>query len=201
MKEEQDYIQDIKEMRTIMERSSKFMSLSGLASIIAGLYALAGAFIAWRLFDFGTPDFYNAPGNLIRVILLALVVLALSVGTAFLLSRKKAKKRGERVWNATSRRLLYTTAVPLITGGLLILIFLSQSLTGLLIPCSLIFYGLALYNASKLTYEEVRSLGIIQIILGLLSAWIAGYALIFWALGFGVVHIVYGIYLHNRYER
>ncbi|RYY28944.1 MAG: hypothetical protein EOO04_07795 [Chitinophagaceae bacterium] len=201
MKEEQDYIRDIREMRTIMERSSKFTSLSGLASIIAGIYALVGAYISWAVFDYRIDGLQSDPGRITGVIVVALVVLIFSVGTAFLLSQKKAQKKGERVWNATSRRLLNTTAVPLVTGGMLILILLSNSLTGLILPATLIFYGLALYNASRLTYEEVRSLGIIQIILGLLSAWIISYGLLFWVLGFGVAHIVYGIYLHYKYER
>jgi hypothetical protein len=201
MREEQDYIRDIKEMRTIMERSSKFMSLSGLASILAGIYALLGGYLAWGVFDFQTTTLQSEPPGLNNVIFVAIAVLVMAVATAFLLSGKKASKRGERLWNATSRRLLFTTAVPLVTGGLLMLIFVYRSLAGLMIPCSLIFYGLALYNAGRLTYQEVKSLGIIQIVLGLFSVLLVNYALLFWVLGFGVAHIIYGIYLHNKYER
>jgi hypothetical protein len=92
-------------------------------------------------------------------------------------------------------------AVPLIVGGLLILVMISRGLVGLVAPMSLIFYGLALYNASQFTYEEVRSLGLIQIVLGLLGAYFVSYGLLFWAIGLGVAHIVYGIYMHYRYER
>ncbi len=201
MKEEQDYIDDIRQMRTIMERSSKFMSLSGLASLIAGLFALSGAYIAWAVFNYKTAALQSDPQEQYSAYGVAMVVLILSVTTALLLSQKKARKRGERIWNATTRRLLISTSVPLVTGGLLILIFISKSLTGLVIPCTLIFYGLALYNVSRLTYEEVRSMGIILIILGLLSAYFIEIGLVLWALGFGVVHIVYGIYLHFKYER
>jgi hypothetical protein len=78
---------------------------------------------------------------------------------------------------------------------------ISRGLVGLVAPMSLIFYGLALYNASQFTYEEVRSLGLIQIVLGLLGAYFVSYGLLFWAIGLGVAHIVYGIYMHYRYER
>ena len=208
MKEEQDYIRDIAEIRSMMERSSKFLSLSGWAGIIAGIYALAGAYIAYKILYFNPDEIvYNSiqSGELsfsvLKVILLAIAVLVLAIGTAIFLSWKKAKKRGEKIWNATARRLVTNMAVPLTAGGILILIFFSKGLIGLIAPLTLVFYGLALYNASKFTYEDVRLLGIIQITLGLLSSWFVGYGLLFWAMGFGVAHIVYGIYMHIRYER
>lgn len=207
MKEEQDYIRNLAEIRSMMERSSKFLSLSGWAGIMAGIYALAGAWIAWKFFNFnpGEPVYNNqseifAP-SLGNLVFLALIILILSVSTAVFLSSKKAEKKGENVWNPIAKRLLVNMAVPLVAGGLLILILIAKGLIGLVAPCTLLFYGLALYNASKFTYEEVKTVGLIQIALGLISAWFIDYGLLFWALGFGVVHIIYGIYMHYRYER
>ncbi|HEY0677616.1 MAG TPA: hypothetical protein VGD17_04985 [Chitinophagaceae bacterium] len=208
MKDEQDYIRDITEMRSMMERSSKFLSLSGLAGVMAGIYALTGAYIAYKVFSFNPDEIvYSdlqsgtlAPGFL-KVIFLAVAVLVLAIGTAIFLSYKKADKNGERFWNATARRLLVNMAIPLITGGLLILILISKGFIGFIAPFTLIFYGLALYNAGKFTYGEVRSLGLIVIGLGLIGSYYVEYGLLIWALGFGVVHIIYGIYLHYRYER
>jgi uncharacterized membrane protein YidH (DUF202 family) len=208
MKENKDYIRDIAEMRSMMERSSKFLSLSGLAGVMAGIYALSGAYIAFKIFYFNPDEIvYNTiksgsvSSSLLQVVLLAVLILVLALGTAIFLSYKKASKRGEKLWNPTARRLLINMSVPLVVGGLLILILISKGLIGLIAPFTLIFYGLALYNASKFTYEEVRSLGLIEIALGLVSAYFVGYGLLFWALGFGVVHIIYGIYMHYRYER
>jgi hypothetical protein len=208
MKEEQDYIQDIAQMRSMMERSSKFLSLSGLAGIMAGIYALSGAFIAWKIFDFNTTqiDYSNIPSgdlssSLLKVIVLAIIVLILAIGTAIFLSWKNANKTGEKLWNSTAKRLVINMAVPLVAGGLLILILLAKGLIGLIAPFTLLFYGLALYNAGKFTYEEVKSLGLIQIGLGLIGSYFVEYGLLCWALGFGVVHIIYGVYMHYRYER
>lgn len=208
MKEEQDYIQDIAEIRSMMERSSKFLSLSGLAGVMAGFYALAGAWIAYSVLNFNPSDItYGTVSNggnvsgLPQLILLATVILVLAVGTAVLFSHRKAKQRGESIWNATSRRLLASMAVPLLAGGVLTLILIFKNLIGLVAPLTLIFYGLSLYNASKFSYDDVKYLGLIQIGLGLLSSWFIGYGLLFWAIGFGVVHIIYGIYIHIRYER
>lgn len=208
MKEEQDYIRDIAEIRSMMERSSKFLSLSGWAGIMAGIYALAGAYIACKVFNFN-PDAImsgnSGPGSsfpdLLNIILLALAVFILAICTAVYVSYREANKRNEKLWNGTSRRLLTYMGVPLITGGLLILILISKGMTGLIAPLSLLFYGLALYNAGRFTYHEVRVVGLIQIILGLISSYYVEHGLLIWAIGFGLVHILYGIYMHYRYEK
>lgn len=201
MKEEQDYIRDIAEIRSMMERSSKFLSLSGWAGIMAGIYALTGAWIAYSVFGFNPDDIFYSSSNLPEVISLAIVVLILAIGTAIFLSYRKADKRGENVWNATSRRLIANMAVPLVAGGILVLVLISKGFIGFIAPMTLLFYGLALYNASKFTFDDVKFLGLIQIALGLISSWYIEYGLLLWAIGFGVVHIIYGIYIHFRYER
>jgi len=207
MKEKLDYIKDIAEMRSMMERSSKFLSLSGWAGIMAGIYALLGAFIAYRFFNFNKPDEgYSAPGtnniqSLQPIILLALAVLFLAGATAVFFSAKNAQKSGEKLWNATSRRLLINTSVPMVAGAILIIILVLKGFFVFAAPLSLVFYGLALYNGSKFTYNEIRILGLVQICLGLLCTCFIEWSLLFWALGFGLVHIVYGIYMQYRYQK
>lgn len=204
MSEEKDYIRHITEIRSMMERSSKFLSLSGWAGIMAGIYALTGAYVAHRFWSFrpDEPAYASTGGGSVTpLIALALGILVLAIGTAVFLSHKKAHRRGERLWNATSRRLLVHMAVPLVAGGLLIVVLISKGLIGLVAPLTLIFYGLALYNAGKFTYGVVKILGLIEIGLGLIGAYFIGYGLLCWAIGFGLLHIIYGIYIHYRYER
>ncbi|HTM65808.1 MAG TPA: hypothetical protein VL093_05795 [Flavipsychrobacter sp.] len=208
MKQEQRYIEDIAEIRSMMERSSKFLSLSGLAGIIVGIYALVGTYIIYQIFNFhpesilsGEMQSESSSSQSSKVYLLGLGMLVLAVGTAVYLSAKKAAQKGEKAWNASSRRLLVQMAVPLLAGGILILILLAKGMIGSIAPLTLIFYGIALFNAGNFTYREVKSLGIIEIILGLAAAYFMQYGLVFWAIGFGAFHIVYGIYMHFRYER
>jgi hypothetical protein len=208
MKEDKDYIRDITEIRTMMERSSKFLSLSGWAGIMAGIYALVGAYIAFQVLEFnpvettyGAGGYSALPSGFSKVFALAILILILAIGTAVYLSRKKARTRAEKIWNSTAKQLLINMAVPLLAGGILILVFISKGMIDLVVPLTLIFYGLALFNAGKFTYDEVRMLGMIQIVLGLAAAYFVAYGLVFWALGFGVLHIFYGMYIHNRYER
>ncbi len=205
MKEEKDYIQDITEIRNMMERSSKFLSLSGLSGVMAGIYALVGAYIAHQVFHFNPKTLLvsNSPLDFdkLNIIGLASVIMILAIGTAIFLSFKNADKREEKLWNSTAKRMVLSMVVPLLVGGILLLFCIANGIIGLLIPFTLIFYGLALYNASKYTFNDVQNLGLIQIALGLLSTFFIEYSLLFWAIGFGIMHIVYGIYLYYKYEK
>lgn len=201
MSKEQDYINDLAEIRSMMEQSSKFLSLSGWAGIMAGLYALAGAYVAHSILNFNPDSVSYLYYNFGEVILLALGVLFISLITAILFSKKKASDRGEKIWNPTSKRLLASMSVPLLVGGVLIIFYMSNDLYALIAPTSLIFYGLSLYNAGNFTINEVRWMGFVQIALGLINVWFLGFGLLFWSIGFGAVHLVYGIYMHFRYER
>jgi len=207
MSNEEKYISDIQEIRSIMEKSSRFLSLSGLSGILAGIYALIGAYMAYRIFYFSDEIIYSSlsqqavTNNVVKLIILALSILILAIGTAILLSYRRARKTKSPIWDSTSKRLLINLLIPLVTGGILILILFSKGVIGLIAPLTLIFYGLALVNASKYTYTEIRNLGLFEILLGLLSAYYIGYGLLFWAIGFGVLHIVYGTMMYFKYER
>ncbi|WP_029036412.1 hypothetical protein [Salinimicrobium xinjiangense] len=207
MKTEQEYVRDLSEIRSMMERSSKFMSLSGLSGIMAGIYALIGAYIVYRLF-YGnqagiesTGDGQMLQGNITEIFLLAISVLILAIGTAIFLSWKKSQKSGEKLWHSAARRLTFNMTVPLLTGGILIILLLIKGLTEYIAATTLIFYGLALFNASKFTFQELKSLSLIEIGLGLIAFHFTGYELLLWALGFGLMHILYGIYMHLKYEK
>lgn len=207
MKNEKDYIKDLNEIRNMMERSSKFMSLSGLSGVLAGIYAIAAAIIAYTLFNFKIDRLYYTNEELLarglhskNLIFLAISTVILAIGTAIYFSYRNANKKSEQIWNSTSKRLLVNLAIPLFTGGTVILLLIVYNLYGWLAPLTLVFYGLAILNASKYTYDIMRGLGIIQIILGLIAMHFIEYGLLIWAIGFGLVHIIYGIYLHYKYE-
>lgn len=207
MKQVHEYEKDIASIRNMMERSAKFISLSGLSGMLAGIYALAGAVAAYFVVQYPVSPFnyriYSAqePDKLWKLILIAALVLAASLSTGLWLSGKKARKHGIKLWTIASRRLVYNLAIPLASGGVFILIILYTGHFGLAAPASLIFYGLALIQGSSNTFDEVRYLGYSEIILGLVSALYAGYGLIFWAIGFGVLHIVYGAIMYNKYDK
>lgn len=198
---------ELHSIRHLMERSAKFISLSGLSGILAGSYALIGAALGYReVYGFASKMSYrdhyvNEDTVLFKLVVIATVVLLLSVGTAIWLSMRKARKQRQPIWNPASRGLLKAVGVPLGTGGLFILISLVQGTYGITAPACLIFYGLALVAGSEYTYRDVKGLGILQILLGLLAACFPGYGIIFWAVGFGFLHILYGTIMYFKYDR
>lgn len=207
MKEKQDYSQDLASIRNLMERSVKVISLSGLSGVLAGIYAILGAIGAYYIVHYPiSPLNYRIysiqnPDTLFKLLGLAMVVLFASILTGILLSARKAKKINQKLWNNTSKKLVINMAIPLVTGGLFILIMLYNGHFGLAAPACLIFYGLALLQASGNTFEEVRYLGYTEIIIGLISALLPGYGLVFWTIGFGLMHIVYGSAMYFKYDR
>jgi hypothetical protein len=207
MKDIQDYEKDIASIRTMMERSVKVISLSGLSGVLAGIYALAGATAAYFIAHYPLSPFQlriysvNEPEVLWKLLVIAIIVLAASLLTGLWFSARKAKKANIKLWTSTSRQLVVNMAIPLVSGGLFILVILYTNHYGIAAPASLLFYGLALIQASTNTFDEVRYLGFTEIILGLISAAMPGYGLVFWALGFGVMHIVYGSLMYFRHEK
>lgn len=207
MKEIQEYEKDIASIRSMMERSVKFLSLSGLSGVLAGVYALLGSVYVYYLVyypysPFGFRFYYvNEQQIIAHLLVIAMAVLVLSVGTGYWLSVRKGKKLGLTVWNKTSKQLIVDLLIPLLTGGLFILILLSRGYYGVAAPACLVFYGLALIYASRNLYSEIRYLGFTEIAIGLIAALLPGYGLIFWALGFGVMHIIYGSIMHFRYDK
>jgi hypothetical protein len=215
MKEKE--IQDeLSSIRSIMERSSKFISLSGLSGILAGVYALIGAGVAYQFIYTKISEipadidhiptkafFYDSDINAAILFLsaIALLVLIASIGTGIFLTIRKAKQKGQPIFGGTSRTLLFHMAVPLIAGGIFILLLTKNGYYGLVAPTSLVFYGVALVGASSFTFTMVKYLGLCEIALGLIAAFLPIDGLLFWAIGFGVLHIVYGSLMYFKYDR
>jgi len=198
------YIEDLKDIKQMMNRSSKFISLSGMSGIAAGILALVGAYLAFQTIyaDQNYLVYRQASlssENLLNLLIIALMTLILSIGSGIFFTTRKAKKNKQKLWDSQTKNLLINLFIPLATGGILCFILLLKGFIGIIAPLTLIFYGLALVNASKYTLQEIRSLGLIEIILGLLGIYFIGYGLILWAIGFGILHIVYGIIMHLRY--
>ncbi len=208
--ENEKYLRDISEIKNMMNRSSRFISLSGLAGVFAGFYAIIGAVIAKVLLsnngadynDFELVSDTSLESDLgFQLFMVAVAVLLLAIGTAVFLTTRKARKNDQKIWDSTSKRLLINFFAPLVAGGIFCLVLLQYGLIGLIAPSMLIFYGLALIHGSKYTFGDLKSLGYANLILGLIATQFMGYGLYFWATGFGIFHIIYGIWMYNKYDR
>lgn len=203
--------EDLQAIREIMERSSKFLSLSGLSGIFAGLCALIGAAFAWFVILGSGSLFYDeylcsvgaSPFNQVTISLTidAIIVLGTAILGAFYFSCRKARKSGQKLWTSSTRRLLWHLSIPLVAGGVFVMILIFRNSVDLVASATLVFYGLALVNAGKFTLGEIHYLGLTEILLGILAGIFVSHGLLFWTLGFGLMHIVYGTVMYYRHER
>ncbi|MBR9921066.1 MAG: hypothetical protein GYB31_09520 [Bacteroidetes bacterium] len=206
-------LETLSEIRSMMERSSRFISLSGLSGVFAGCAALVGSALTYFYLDtmpFGESRHYYAVdpysekwglGFWEFAMITGISVLIIAVAGAIYFTSRKARRKGQPAWNTMSRRLLLNLAIPLIAGGVFILALLRAGVGGLVAPATLIFYGLGLLNASKYTLNDIRYLGVAEVALGLIASFFPGHGLEFWTIGFGILHILYGIILYRKYER
>ncbi|QHL87635.1 hypothetical protein GU926_09370 [Nibribacter ruber] len=207
MNQPQDQLEALHEIRSIMDRSSRFISLSGLSGVFPGLAALAGAAVVKWYFSQRNINFYQDLGqsltqeNVLFLLAVGLAVLVIGFCGATYFTVRNARRNNQRTWDKQSKRLLWNLAIPLAAGGAFCAILIYHGLLYLVAPAMLVFYGLALLNGSKYTISDIRYLGIFEIILGLVASVFVGYGLLAWTIGFGVLHIVYGALVYFKYER
>ena len=204
------YFDDLKTIKKIMEESSRFLSLSGLSGLFAGLIALIGGAVAYILILKSNTlinDEYFMSLSIIetstmraQLFIDAFLVLTLAIGVSIYFSYRKSLRKGLKMWTPVSKRMLINLLVPLLTGGFFIIILYIETQWQLIVPAMLVFYGLALVNAGKFTYNEVFYLGLFEILTGLVSAIFPGYGIFFWCFGFGILHIAYGLIMYRKYE-
>lgn len=217
MNDAKQQLEHLAEMRALMERNSRFLSLSGLSGVWAGVCALAGATVvyAWlgiRPFTGNETHYFVLAlqtinwgfGYKTAFVLIAGLVLLTALSGGLFFTRRKARQRGARIWDHTSRRLMAALAIPLAAGGIFCIGLLYSDLPELLAlvaPTTLVFYGLALVNGSKFTLRDVEYLGLSEIALGLLGIFFLGRGLELWTIGFGLLHIFYGAWMFFKYDR
>ena len=213
MSEQNQHLESLRDIKKLMETSSRFISLSGLSGVAAGVCALVSAWIARvEISDsangvdltevrnaYRQPEGYTSLES--RLILLAALTFIVAFCLAFLFTYSRSRKTGVPIWGHVARKVMINVSVPMIMGGLVIWRMIDYGIYGFIAPVCLLFYGLGLINASKYTFSEIRYLGYGQIILGAVNLWMPGYGLYFWALGFGVLHIVYGFLMWWKNER
>ncbi len=213
MKTQEEQLSELKQIRNLMERSSRFIGLSGFSGIAAGTCALIGAFILYRYlnavpFEGDYLNYWKAVHSQKWSVGYRTFLFLDGAGTALAaiifgvyFTMRKANKKGQSIFDKTAFRLLFNMAIPLITGGVFCLALLYYNLIFLIPASTLVFYGLALVNGSKFTLHEVQYLGFSEIILGLVALFVVNYSIEIWALGFGILHIIYGAFMYFKYEQ
>ncbi len=208
MDSNRQHLKNLTEIRSLMERSSSFISLSGLSGISAGIIGLIAAYILhiklFRFMDYSKSPMISAQMReefILFGITVSAAVLIITFLAAIFFTARKAKKNGYPVWDGSAKRLVVNLFIPLVTGGVFCLILIYQYFDWLVLPSMLVFYGLALLNAGKFTLSEIKWLGVSEIALGLASMLFLNDAIYFWGAGFGLLNIIYGLVMYYKYEK
>ncbi len=218
MNKQNQPIETLQDIKAMMDRSSRFISLSGLSGVSAGICALTGAWFARGVIansgvinyrtetvnnleydGFGFSMLTSFMGQ--KLFWIAIITFIAAFVVAFLFTFLNSRKQGIPVWGSSAKRLMWNVCLPMLAGGVFLLKLIEAGVFGLIAPGCLIFYGLALVNGSKFTLGEIRYLGYAMLVLGLINCWFPGFGLYFWAAGFGLLHIFYGLAMWNKYER
>ncbi|TAE59173.1 MAG: hypothetical protein EAZ89_02750 [Bacteroidetes bacterium] len=206
MEDYKQQLRDLGEIRRLVEESSRFVSLSGLSGVAAGVVALIGAAGTAIYLDGegllpGEGRYFYGNGEVLALVGIALLIFVCAVGASAFFTLRNTRRQGKKVWTAPTRRLMYSMVVPLAAGAVFCIQLALSGEGGMVPGATLLFYGLALLNAGKYTLLEIRYLGISEVVLGLIAVSLTGYGIFFWAFGFGVLHIGYGLWMYLKYER
>ena len=203
---DQKHQEDLSHIRSMMERSSRFISLSGLSGVFAGLSALIGGLYVYQLFKAHGLDYFDGEHKLYSVdlvselVFIALIVLFFALTFGIFFTIRKSRKYNLPIWTSATKKMLINLAIPLLVGGVFCLALLYHQIYVLIAPATLLFYGLALINAEKYTFSDIKYLGFCELALGCVSLFFLGYGLVFWTIGFGILHILYGLIVFKKYK-
>ena len=202
----QKHQEDLSHIRSMMERSSRFISLSGLSGVFAGLSALIGGLYVHQLFKANGLDYFDGEYKLYSVdlvselVFIALIILFFALTFGIFFTIRKSRKYSLPIWTNATKKMLINLAIPLVVGGVFCLALLYHQIYVLVAPATLLFYGLALINAEKYTFSDIKYLGFCELALGCVSLFFLGYGLVFWIIGFGILHILYGLIVFKKYK-
>jgi hypothetical protein len=198
--------EDLSHIRSMMERSSRFISLSGLSGVFAGLSALIGGLYVYQLFKINRLDYFDGEHKLYSVdlvselVFIALIILFFALTFGIFFTIRKSRKYNLPIWTSSTKKMLINLAIPLLVGGVFCFALLYHQIYVLIAPATLLFYGLALINAEKYTFSDIKYLGFCELALGCVSLFFLGYGLVFWIVGFGILHILYGLIVFKKYK-
>lgn len=208
MEDQQDSFEELKKIRGLMERSSIYHSLSGLSGMVAGVIGIIAYAIVYFLVNplmEQFPQMLNS--DALRIYLLkvffaaSIISLVLAFSAIFYFNWRNGLKNGISFYDAPMQKMFINLFIPLIAGGIFCLMLVREQLYLMIAPSMLIFYGLAMIQASRHTIIEIRHLGLAELALGLIAIFFQEYGMWFWLAGFGFVNLFYGAFIYLKYER
>lgn len=194
--------ENLRVIRDLMERSTKYSTFSGLSGVLAGTASITGCIVTHLLQRrFPDPASFRIP----FLLTWSLVILC-AIGGDFLLTKRRATRVGKRIVSRLGKQMVIASAPGLGTGALLTLYFLSHNLLADIFPMWMLAYGIAVCAVGLFSQREVSWLGAAFLAAGTITLLLPLFGLtalpalglIMMAVTFGGFHIVYGIAVSRR---
>jgi hypothetical protein len=174
-------------IRTAMENATAFTGVSGKGYVLAGVSA---SFAAWLAAQ------QNTTATWLGVWMLELL---LAGSLALLMTAHKTEKQGKSLWSASGRKLLLAFIPAMSVGGVLTLALFLRGDIGLLPGIWLSIYGAAVTTAGAHSVRIIPVMGVGFMVLGTLVLLLPLSADLLLGIGFGGLHIAFGLLLWRRY--
>lgn len=181
-------IDNLQFIRETMERSAVFTSVPGYGGALMGATAMGAAIIAYN---------QSRVENWL-IVWLVEAVLAFAIGLFALW--QKAKNSNVSLASVPARKFASAFAPPIIAGIILTALFYYRGFYPFL-PCVwLTLYGTAVVTGGAFSVRIVPIVGWIFVAFGAVAAFApSSWGNLLMALGFGVLHIVFGLIVARRY--
>ena len=174
-------------IRETMERSASFTAVSGWAGVAMGVVALGAAAVA-RL--------QEAPWAWLAVWLAA---ASLSAAVAVGGMAMKSRSVGTPLFSGPGRKFASSFAPPIAVGGALTLALFGAGQTALLPGTWLLLYGAAVVTGGAHSVRIVPLMGVMFMATGAVALALPGWGDVFMAVGFGLLHLVFGVIIARRH--
>ena len=196
----------IRQIQRTMELATRWTHLPGPAAVVGGLLALAGCGVSYGMI--GSLDFADmldiSLGTQVAfcVIWFAIGAVGLIVETVF---RAWAAKREGRSTTILSARVAAFSMTPsvivamVLTVKFLIPVDPRPDEIRYIVPVWMMLYGTGVYTAGLFSRRPPRVLGLTFLTLGAVALFaFPSYGLVSAALSFGLLHIVFGLYIIRK---
>lgn len=179
---------NLRYIRQTMERGATFTSIPGLGGALMGAVALVASGVAATQ---SSPDRWLATW---------LVAAAVAAMIGFVAMVGKARRAGAPLTGANARRFAMGMAAPFVAGAAITYQLWAVGMFAVMAPSWLLLYGAGVLTGGIVSVPIVRAIGVCFMALGMAAIltppeWGNGWL----AIGFGGLHVGFGLYIARNY--
>lgn len=175
-------------IRETMERSSVFTSVPGYGGMLMGITAIVAAYIA------------SIQPTIREWLIVWLIEASLAFLIGLLAMWQKTKLSNSSLLSTPARKLLLNSLPPFLCGIVITLGLWRFGIFEIMIPIWLLLYGAAVVTGGSYSVKAVPIMGWCFLAVGTIAFFVpTAYGNLLMAIGFGVLHIVFGFIIGRKF--